>query len=154
MLSLPVIARVPLQPPDAVQLVAFAADHEIVAAPPLVTDTGFADNDSVGAGEAVTLTTTFLVTVPPLPVQASVNVLLAVSAPVETLVPEVGLPPDQAPEAVHELALVADQLRFDAPPLATDTGLALNDSVGAGAAATVTVTDLVLLPPVPVQVSE
>ena len=47
-----------------------------------------------------------------------------------------------------------DQTKLDEPPLATLLGLALKDTVGAGVTwLTFTVVDLVLDPPVPVQVS-
>ena len=45
------------------------------------------------------------------------------------------------------------QVRVDALPLATLVGLALNDTVGAGGAETVTVADCEAEPPAPVQVS-
>jgi hypothetical protein len=52
-----------------------------------------------------------------------------------------GLAPDQAPEALQEVALVADQLRVDAEPLATVLGLALRVTVAVGSGVTVTVVD-------------
>ena len=78
---------------------------------------------------------------------------LAVSGPIGWL-PEspVGVP-NQAPEAVQELAFVEDQVSVDDPPLATDAGLAASDTVGAGGN-TVTVADALALPPEPVQVRE
>ena len=76
---------------------------------------------------------------------------LALSVPVDCE-PLTALPPDQAPEAVHEVALVDDQLNVEAPPLAMVLGLAVKLTVGA-AAVTETVADCVALPPVPVQVS-
>jgi hypothetical protein len=56
---------------------------------------------------------------------------LAVNAPVdwEPLIP---LVPDQAPEAVQEVALLADQLTVELPPLVTLLGLAERLIVGAG----------------------
>ena len=72
------------------------------------------------------------------------------SAPVDCE-PLTALAPDQAPEAVQEVALVDDQVR-DAPlPLVIELGLALKLTVGAGAV-TETVADCAALPPVPVQV--
>jgi hypothetical protein len=62
------------------------------------------------------------------------------------------LVPDQAPEAEQEVALVADQLNVELPPLATVLGLAVKVTVGAGEV-TDTVADWLALPPVPVQVS-
>jgi hypothetical protein len=76
---------------------------------------------------------------------------LAVSAPVDHD-PFAGWLPDQAPEAVQEVALVDDQLNVDALPLATVLGLAVKLTVGAGEV-TETVADCVALPPLPVQVS-
>ena len=61
--------------------------------------------------------------------------------------------PDQAPEAVHEVALLDDQVRVDALPLSIVLGLALKLTVGEGFALTVTVADCAALPPLPVQVS-
>ncbi len=57
--------------------------------------------------------------------------LLLVSAPVDWL-PAVALAPDQAPEAVHEVASVDDHVSVAALPLAIVVGLTLSDTVGAG----------------------
>ncbi len=77
----------------------------------------------------------------------------ALSAPVEDE-PLVALLPDQAPEALHEVALVADQLNVELAPLATVRGLAVTVTVGAEAAAfTEIVTVCIALPPAPLQVS-
>jgi hypothetical protein len=67
--------------------------------------------------------------------------------------PLTALVPDQAPEAVHEVALVAAQVNVELPPLATVAGLAVKVTVGEGEV-TETVTDCVALPPPPVQLSE
>jgi hypothetical protein len=40
--------------------------------------------------------------------------------------------PDQAPPAVHAVALLDDQLSVELLPLLTVLGLALKDTVGAG----------------------
>jgi len=66
--------------------------------------------------------------------------------------PLAALLPDQAPDAVHEVALVADQVRVELPPLATVLGLAAKVTVGVGEV-TVTVADCDAFPPLPVQVS-
>jgi hypothetical protein len=76
---------------------------------------------------------------------------LAVSAPVDCE-PLAALVPDQAPVALQEVALVADQVKVELLPLATVLGLAVKLTVGAGAV-TETVADCDALPPVPVQVS-
>lgn len=68
-------------------------------------------------------------------------------------VPLTALVPDQAPEAVHDVALVAAQVKVELPPLATVAGLAAKVTVGEGEV-TDTVTDCVAVPPPPVQLSE
>ena len=60
--------------------------------------------------------------------------------------------PDQDPEAVQAVALVADQVSAELLPLATVLGLAARLMVGTGCV-TDTVADCAALPPVPVQVS-
>lgn len=65
--------------------------------------------------------------------------------------PLTGLVPDQAPEAVQEVAFVEDQVIDDPLPLVTVLGFALRLMLGA-AAVTETVADCAALPPVPVQV--
>ena len=54
--------------------------------------------------------------------------------------PLTALVPDQAPEAVHEVALVAVHVNVELPPLATVPGLAVKVTVGEGDV-TETVTD-------------
>jgi hypothetical protein len=54
---------------------------------------------------------------------------------------------------VHALALLLVQLRLDVDPLATEEGVAVIVTDGAGEAVTVTVANPVTLPPVPEQVS-
>jgi hypothetical protein len=78
-------------------------------------------------------------------------VALAVRAPVDCD-PLIALAPDQAPEAVQPVALVADQFKVELPPLATVLGLAAMLTTGA-VAVTDTVADWLELPPVPVQLS-
>ena len=67
-------------------------------------------------------------------------------------VPLTALAPDQAPEAVQEVALVDDQVKVEPLPLATVLGFADSVTVGAGGV-TETVTDWVAVPPAPVQVN-
>ena len=55
----------------------------------------------------------------------------AVSGPVLTE-PAVGRLPDHEPEAVQEVASLADHVRVAAPPLATLVGFAARVIVGAG----------------------
>ena len=49
----PAVACVPVQPPEAVQVVALVADHVRVEVLPLLIEVGFADIDTDG-GDAVT----------------------------------------------------------------------------------------------------
>jgi len=72
------------------------------------------------------------------------------SAPVDWL-PLVAFDPVQAPLAAQLVALVVDQVSVEDPPLDTEAGLALKVTMGAGLAVTVTVTDLEVVPPAPVQ---
>jgi hypothetical protein len=68
--------------------------------------------------------------------------------------PEVALLPLHAPDAVHEVASVEDQFKFELPPLGTIVGVAIMLSVGADAGVvTSTVTEADLVPPVPEQLS-
>lgn len=60
--------------------------------------------------------------------------------------------PDHAPDAIQEVALVADQVSMELLPLATVVGPADKVTVGAGFF-TETVADCVALPPLPVQLS-
>ena len=73
------------------------------------------------------------------------------SAPVDWL-PEVAKVPDHAPEATQEVASVDDQVSVEEPPLVTIVGFAASDTVGTGT--TVTVTEVLALPPEPPQVRE
>jgi hypothetical protein len=78
---------------------------------------------------------------------------LAVNDPVDCD-PLTGLLPDQDPEALQAVALVADQLSVALLPLATVLGLVASVMVGNGCV-TETVADwLALLPPLPVQLRE
>ena len=75
---------------------------------------------------------------------------MAVIAPVDWD-PLVDSLPDQAPDAVHAVVLVDDQVSVEAPPLVTVLGLACRVTIGA-ALVTVTVTLCEAVPPGPVQV--
>jgi hypothetical protein len=82
--------------------------------------------------------------------------LLAVRLPVDC-VPDVAFVPDQPFDAVHEVALVDDQVRVDAAPELIEVGFAVSETVGAGIAPPVTAIVTAPYPVVPsllVQVSE
>ncbi len=74
-----------------------------------------------------------------------------VSVPVDTE-PLVAFVPDHAPEAAQLVAFVLVHVSVELPPLATDAGLAVSETVGA-AASTVIVADAEVLPPLPLQLS-
>ena len=67
----PLVASVPLQPPEAEQLVALVEDQVSTEVAPLVTVLGLALKLTVGAG-AVTVTVADCPALPPVPVQVSV----------------------------------------------------------------------------------
>lgn len=152
----PVRARLPPQPFEAAHDVAFFEDQLSVAALPLPTVLGVAVSVTVGV-TFDTLTVVDCVALPPAPVQVTAKVLAAVSAPVD-FEPKVPSEPLQPPDAVQDRALVDDQVRLAALPLATVAGLAdrltVGDAAGLPEPLTVTMEDCVALPPGPLQVSE
>jgi hypothetical protein len=83
-------------------------------------------------------------------VQVNVYVELEVRAPVDCE-PLRFFVPDQAPDALQEVALAEDQLSVALAPLAMELGPALKVTVGTGDF-TVTVVDCVALPPGPAHV--
>jgi len=131
--AVPDVERVPDQPPAAVQEVAPVDDQVSVDDPPLTTDEGFAEIDTVGTGGGggvpAMLTGTDALPLPFGPVQVSEKLLLALSGPVDWL-PEVALVPDQAPAAEHDVAFVAFHVSVEDAPLATEVGWAARDTDG------------------------
>ena len=80
---------------------------------------------------AVTVTVADWVALPPVPVQARVYVVATVG---ETgCVPETAFVPVHPPLAVHEVALVEDQVRVEELPCVIEAGLADSVMVGIGA---------------------
>jgi hypothetical protein len=146
----PLVARVPDQPPDAVQLVAFVEDHDKVALDPLERLVGLALSEIVGTGAETEIVIDWAA-LPPAPVQVSVNWVAAVRFEV-LCEPLVASLPLQPPEAAQELAFVDDQVSVDAAPLLTVVGFPVSVTVGVGVV-TVTVTDCEALPPVPLHVN-
>ena len=78
----PLAGSVPLQPFEALQDVAFMDDQVNIEVAPLCTVVGLAPKLTTGAG-AVTDTVADCPALPPAPVQVSVYVWFAVSAPVD-----------------------------------------------------------------------
>lgn len=126
------VAWVPVQPPEAVQLVALVELQVSVEDPPLATLAGFAVSvTDGGGGGAETVTVADCEALPPGPVQSSVNVVVAVRLPVE-VDPLVGSAPLQPPEAVQPVASVELQVSVEAVPLETVAGFAVSVTVGNG----------------------
>jgi hypothetical protein len=144
----PFVALAPVQPPEAMQLVAFVELQVSIAVPPFAMLVGLALNVTVGVEPADTVT--LWLALPPVPLHVSVNVVAAARVPV-AWVPETLFAPVQPPEAVQLVAFVEFQVSVDALPLATAVGLAVNVTVGAGVIVTVTLCAAV--PPAPLQLS-
>jgi hypothetical protein len=127
----PDTASAPLQPPEAVQLVALLATQVRVELLPLVTLLGLALRDTLGGDAAAeTVTVADCDAVPPAPVQVSVYIVVVVNAPV-FWVPLVDSAPFQPPEALHEVAFVLDQVKVEAAALFIELGVAVSVTVGA-----------------------
>jgi hypothetical protein len=148
LVALPLVAFAPDQPPDAVHAVAFVLVHDSCAVAPLVTLAGDALRFTVGAG--TTLTIFESLPEPPAPVQVSVKVVVAESAPLVVL-PSVVFVPDQPPDAVHDVAFVLVHVSCVVPPLGTLAGLTVRLTAAAESTATALVS--LAVPPAPVQVS-
>ncbi len=131
------------------QAVALVEDQVRVELAPWDRVVGLALSETVGAG-GVTVTVADCAAEPPAPVQVSVNFVVVVRVWV-AFEPLVASAPLQPPDALHEAALVDDQLNVDAVPLLTVLGLAVSVTAGAGVV-TDTMADCEALPPVPVQV--
>lgn len=141
---------VPDHAPVAVQDAALLVDQVSSVLLPLGMVLGEAVNTIVGSG-GLTETVVDCDALPPAPLQVRVNVEFEVRAPVDCD-PLVGRVPDQAPEAVHEVALVEVQVSVVLLPLVTLACLAFKLTVGEDAL-TDTVVDCETLPPGPLHVS-
>ena len=137
-LWLPEVALVPVQPPLAVQLVAFVLDHVTVVLPLYAGAIGLAEIVTVG-GALPTSTVTDCVALPPAPEQVSVYVGSVVRL-LKLWLPDVALVPLQPPLAEQLVAFVLDQLTVVLPLYAGAIGLAEIVTVGAGGFPTSTVT--------------
>jgi len=125
------VALLPVQPPEAVQEVLSLDDHVSVELPPAEIEAGVATSVTPGAA-LLTVMLTLLSSVPPVPEQLSVKVLLPDSAPVLSL-PLVGLLPLQAPAATQLVASVDDHVSIVEPPASTVVSAALKVTVGVAA---------------------
>ena len=110
-ISLPLVVRAPLQPPDALQVSALLEDQLSDVDSPAATSAGDAASDTVGGVSWTwTVTVTVCDAVPPEPAHVNVKLVVAPSAGVE-VVPLVARLPVHPPELVHEVEFVAAQLR-------------------------------------------
>jgi hypothetical protein len=152
-------ALAPLQPPVAVHAVALVELHVRVAAPPAAMGFGLTVRVTAAGGGVTGVTVTVAVAAllaPPAPLQVNEYVVLAVSAPLDTLPLVACAPANVPPVPVQAVALVELHVSLEAPPALTAAGLALSVAVAGGVTAvtvTVTVAGL-LLPPAPLQVNE
>jgi len=108
----------------------------VTAVPSVFSVGGTHDSVAVPVGalvDAVTVTVALWTVVPPVPVQLNVYAVVALRALVDSD-PLVAWEPLQPPDAVQEVALVADQLNVEAAPFVTVLGLADKVTAGAGAA--------------------
>jgi hypothetical protein len=129
LVSDPLSALEPLQPPDAVQLVAFVELHVSVVVPPGATPGGFAVSCTDGDAPAAMFTVVRVTAPPPGPLQLNVKVVFADSAPLRSLPLTVRLPL-QPPDAVQVSAFVVDHVSIVVPPDATLVGFADRLTVG------------------------
>jgi hypothetical protein len=127
-LTLPLVGSLPLQAPDAEQLVALVELHDSVDEPPIVTALGLAVR--VATGMMLTVAVTVLLDCPALLLHTSEYAVLVASGPTAWL-PDVPSCPDQPPEAVQADAFVELQVSVAWPPLATTVGAAVNVAAGA-----------------------
>jgi len=146
----PLSALAPDQAPEAEQVATLPLDQVSVAAPPEVTVLGLTLSVTT-AGVPVTVTVADWVADPPAPVHVSPYSLVLPSAPVDQ-VPLGATGPLQAPEAVHAVAPVEDQVSEELAPLATVVGVAVSVTVGA-VESTITSADCDPVPPAPLQVN-
>ena len=92
---------------------------------------GLALRVTVAVCFGLTVTVVDWAALPPVPLQVNEYVEFAESAPVDCE-PLTGLLPDHAPEAVQEVAFVADHVRVELLPLITELGLAPEADRGGG----------------------
>jgi hypothetical protein len=154
----PLVARLPDQPPLAVQVLALLVlqVRDVVAPESTILLAALRLTTGAGAGGAAeTVTVLDRVTAPPLPLQVNEKVVVEASGGLVSL-PDAGRAPDQPLFAWQEVAFAVFQVNVTAWPLVMELEEMpkLNVGAGSGAAVTVMVTAVAALPPGPVQVSE
>lgn len=124
----PAVVLLPDHAPEAAHELALVDDQVSVDMPPLVTVVGLALSVTAGAaggGDPTTTTVTDCVVGPPRPEHVKENALLETRGPM-LCEPDVGFGPDQAPDAVHDVAFVEDQCSVVEPLTSTVVGSALS----------------------------
>lgn len=121
--------REPVQPPLDVQLVASVLLQVSAELPPGAMVVGAALRVTVGAGAGVTSTVTVCTAEWPAPLQVTVNSVVVARVGV-ACDPAVASEPDQPPDAVHDVALVDDQVSIEVLPATTEVGEADKVTVG------------------------
>lgn len=127
--NVPDVACVPLHAPEAVQPVALLELQVNVVDWPGVTLVGLAESVTVGGG--VKFTVTAPLPLPPAPLQLNVKVVAVVIGPTFS-VPVVARVPLHPPDAVQDVALVADHVTTLTAPAVSVPGDALTVTAGAG----------------------
>ncbi len=129
---MPVRALPPLQPSDAVQLVAFDDDQVNVAVPPSATLPGLAARVTTGSDVAAATVTVVLASdVPPSPVQLKLNVLVPAFNVAVVSLPLAALVPVQDPDAEQLFAYAELHVKVAVPGADRLLGFAERLSVGA-----------------------
>jgi hypothetical protein len=142
---LPDTFLLPDQAPDAVQLVAFVLDQTSVVVSPDLTLLGVAVKVTIGGYNTSTITEA--APVPPAPSQVNVKVLGCVRGPEVWEDDVCAVMPDQAPDAIHLVALVLVQVSIVLSPARTLVGFAASET--AGGYKMTTTAEAVVLPPGP-----
>jgi hypothetical protein len=126
---LPAEGCVPLHAPLAVQLALVPVlDQESVAVSPASMSEGESVREIAGRG--FTFSTALAVTLPPVPVHVSVNVLGPMEVGDSLSVPLVALASVQAPLAVQEVAFVEDHVSVEECPTVITFGFAAIEMTG------------------------
>lgn len=126
----PLAARVPLQPPEAVQELASVELQVSDVVAPRATAPGDAVSVAVGKGFTVTAALTGAL-VPPGPEHVRTKFALPLNAPLLWL-PLAASVPLQSPEAAQVAALVEDQVSVADWPASIVVSEAVSETVGAG----------------------
>jgi hypothetical protein len=130
--AVPLVASAPVHAPLAAHDVALVDVQVRVTLEPRTIGLGETEIVTVGAAGALTVSVVEAPPVPPLPAHVSVYVSVPAAAGVSDCVPLVFCVPLQAPLAVHEVALVDDQVNVALEPRVMAAELKERVTVGCG----------------------